>query len=62
MLAPDTAPKMVRLNTKVSWLAIATPDICSVPTRPTIRLSSRLTKLLMAFCTMIGITMASTMA
>lgn len=39
ILAADTAPKIARLYTKISWFTIATPDICSVPSCPTIMLS-----------------------
>lgn len=34
---------------------MATPVICSVPTRPTMMLSSRLTKFVMPFWIMMGI-------
>ncbi len=38
---------------------MATPVICSVPTRPTMMLSSRLTKFVMPFWIMMGIATAS---
>ena len=41
-------------------LTMATPDICSVPTRPTMILSKSETKLVMAFCTIIGTATART--
>ena len=52
--APARPPKTVRLNTNRSWLTIATPDIDSVPSRPTITLSSRLTKFVMPCWMTIG--------
>ena len=39
---------------KISWFAMATPESAFVPTWPIMRLSSRLTKLEMPFCTIIG--------
>ena len=48
-------PKIARLYTKISWFTIATPDICSVPSCPTIILSKKLTRLVMAFCRIMGI-------
>ena len=47
--APLNAPNIARLKTKMSWLTIETPDICSVPREPTIRLSSILTKFVIKF-------------
>ena len=60
MPAPETAPKMARLKTKISWLTMETPVICSVPTRPTMMLSSRLTKFVMPFWIMMGTATART--
>ena len=39
---------------------VIAPDICSVPMRPTMMLSSRLTKLVTVFCMMMGMTMVKT--
>ena len=44
---------------KLNWFTMATPDICSVPTWPTIRLSSRFTKFVMTFWIIIGIATAN---
>ena len=54
------APKINKLKTKINWLVIATPDICSVPTRPIMILSNRFTKFVIPFCTMIGTAIRST--
>ena len=59
--APLTVPNMQRLNTKISWLAMLTPLISSVPMRPTITLSRRLTKLVIPFCMAMGNAMDRTM-
>ena len=57
-LAPASPPKIQRLYTNMSWLTMATPDIGSVPTWPTMMLSSRLTKFVMTFWIRIGIRIA----
>ena len=49
---------MHRLKTNSSVLAMETPVICSVPTRPTIILSSILTNCVMPFWIMMGTAMA----
>ena len=51
---PPMAPNTARLKIKISWLTMETPDICSVPSAPTIRLSSMLTRLVIKFCSMMG--------
>ena len=58
--APLTAPKMVMLKIKMSWLTIETPAICSVPMLPTMMLSTMLTKLVIKFWSKIGMVMAKT--
>ena len=60
MPAPLRPPNTHRLNTKIRWLQMATPDICSVPMPPTIRLSSMFTKLVMPFWIITGRAMVST--
>ena len=60
--APDIPPNIQRLKTKISWFAMATPDIGSVPSLPTIILSRRLTKLVMPFWTTIGTAIAISIA
>ena len=54
ILAADTAPNTARLYTNMSWFTIATPDICSVPSCPTIMLSRKLTRFVIAFWIIIG--------
>ena len=51
---PDRPPKTARNQTNVSWFTMATPDIASVPTRPTMMLSSMFTKFVMPCWIMMG--------
>ena len=54
MPGPASAPKMARLNTKISCPAMETAVIASVPWLPIIMLSTRLTILVMPFWIIMG--------
>ena len=48
---------MARLNTSISWFTMAIPDICSVPTCPTMILSKSPTKFVIPFWIIMGTAM-----
>ena len=56
---PERPPNRARYQTNSSSLTIATPDMGSVPTRPTMMLSTMLTKFVIPFWIMIGTAIAS---
>ena len=54
MPGPESPPKTARKKTKINCPTIDTAVILSVPRLPTIRLSTRLTALVIPFCIIIG--------
>ena len=60
MPGPASPPKMARLKMNTSWLAMETPLIWASPRAPTIRLSSRFTKVEIPFWMITGTMIART--